>query len=126
MEKVTVIARYTLGFILIIFGANGFHNFLGLPDMPENAETVFQNIGYLIMYVKMFEILIGLALVLNVFVPLALLVLAPISLNILFFHIGTGFFSGILPGALVAALNIFLLYVYFDYYKPFFTKRAKA
>jgi putative oxidoreductase len=124
MERTKPIARFTLGFLLIIFGANGFHNFLGLPEMPATAETVFQSIGYLIMYVKMFEILIGVALVLNVFVPLALLVLTPISLNILFFHIGTGFYSGILPGAMVAGLNVFLLYAYFDFYKPFFNRRA--
>lgn len=124
MERIKPIARFTLGFLLIIFGANGFHNFLDLPAMPTSAETVFQSIGYLIIYVKMFEILIGIALVLNVFVPLALLVLTPISLNILVFHIGTGFFSGILPGAMVAGLNVFLLYAYFDFYKPFFTRRA--
>lgn len=122
MERIHTIARLTLGIILIIFGANGFYNFLNLPEMPENAQNVFQSIGYMIMYVKMFEVLIGLALVLNLFVPLALLVLTPISINILFFHIGTGFFEGILPGAMVAGLNMYLLYVHYDFYRPFFIR----
>jgi putative oxidoreductase len=123
MEKFTPIARYTLGFLLIIFGVNGFYNFLGLPEMPETAALVFQNIGYLIMYVKMFEVLIGIALVVNAFVPLALIILTPISINILLFHIGTGFISGILPGAMVAALNIFLIYAHFDYFRPFLIRK---
>jgi putative oxidoreductase len=122
MERINTIARLTLGIILIIFGANGFYNFLELPEMPENAQNVFQSIGYMIMYVKMFEVLIGIALVLNVFVPLALLVLTPISINILFFHIGTGFFAGILPGAMVAGLNLYLLYAHYEFYRPFFMK----
>jgi len=92
--------------------------------MPEQAARVYESIGYMVMYVKMFEILIGIALVLNVFVPLALLILTPISLNILLFHIGTGFFSGILPGLLVAGLNGFLIYLNFDFYKPFFVKKV--
>jgi putative oxidoreductase len=123
MEKITPIARYTLGFLLIIFGVNGFYNFLGLPEMPDRAATVFQSIGYLIMYVKMFEVLIGLALLVNVFVPLALIILTPISINILLFHIGTGYFSGILPGAMVATLNIYLIYAHFDFYRPFLMKK---
>jgi putative oxidoreductase len=124
MERIQTIARITLGLILIVFGANGFGNFLDL-DMPSQAAQVYESIGYLVMYVKMFEILIGLALVFNVFVPLALIILTPISLNILLFHVGTGFFSGILPGLLVALLNAFLLYAYFDFYKPFFTRRVE-
>lgn len=124
MENVQKIARIVLGLILIMFGVNNFFgNFLHLPSMPDGAEAVFNNIGYLIMYVKMFEILIGVALMVNRFVPLALLVLAPISFNILLFHI-LFYPGGILPGLLVALLNAYLIYCNFSFYKPFFESKT--
>ncbi len=86
--------------------------------MPEEARRVYDYMGYMIMYAVMFQMLAGLLLLLNRFVPLALLVMAPISLNILAFHL---FFfpAGILPGLIVAVLNVFLLIQYRDFFKPF-------
>jgi putative oxidoreductase len=124
MKKLQLICRLALGILLIMYGVNGFYDFLNLPPMPREADAVFQNIGYLIIYVKLFEILIGISLVVNVFVPLSLLVLAPISFNILVFHIAL-YPAGILPGATVALLNAFLLYTYADFYRHFFVPKAK-
>ena len=118
MHSVRKIARILLGLILIVFGLNAFYDFMGLPQMPEEARRVYDYMGYMIMYAVMFQMLAGLLLLLNRFVPLALLVMAPISLNILAFHL---FFfpAGILPGLIVAVLNVFLLIQYRDFFKPF-------
>lgn len=124
MESIKKITRITLGLILLIYGTNHFfENFLGLPGMPGEAQEVLISMGYWLMYVKMFEILVAIALLLNRFVPLALLVLAPISLNILAFHILYDF-RGILPGLVVAVLTAFLIYQYFDFYRPFLKRKA--
>ncbi|MFO7997650.1 MAG: hypothetical protein R6U86_01570 [Bacteroidales bacterium] len=118
MHNIRKIARILLGLILIVFGLNAFYDFMGLPQMPEEARRVYDYMGYMIMYAVMFQMLAGLLLLLNRFVPLALLVMAPISLNILAFHL---FFfpAGILPGLIVAVLNVFLLIQYRDFFKPF-------
>ena len=123
METFRKIARILLGIILIVFGLNAFYDFLGLPPMPDEARQVFDYMGYMIMYAVLFQMLVGVLLLINRFVPLALLVLAPISLNILAFHI---FFfpAGILPGLVVAALNIYLLTQYLEFFKPFFRSKA--
>lgn len=124
MGSMKKIARITLGLILLVYGANHFFdNFLGLPSMPAEAQEILISMGYWLMYVKLFEMLVAIALLSNRFVPLALLVLAPISLNILTFHILYDL-RGIIPGLLVAVLTAFLIYQHFDFYRPFLQRNA--
>lgn len=72
--------------------------------------AAFQDSGYLLYLIQGLEILIGILLVANLFIPLALLLLLPISVNILLFHqflappVGPGFF--------IFGVNAFLLWVY--------------
>jgi len=72
--------------------------------------------GYMMKMVAVVEVLVGALLVLNKFVPLALLFLAPISVNIVAFHLFLDF-SGIGAAAVVALLNIYFFFVYFSAYK---------
>jgi len=124
MESIKKIARITLGLILLVYGANHFFdNFLGLPSMPADAQEILMSMGYWLMYVKLFEMLVAIALLSNRFVPLALVALAPISLNILAFHVLFDL-RGILPGLVVALLTAFLIYQYFDFYRPFLKRKA--
>ncbi|MEE4177162.1 MAG: hypothetical protein V2I46_06590 [Bacteroides sp.] len=124
MESMKRIARITLGLILLIYGANHFfENFLGLTPMPAEAQNILVSMGYWLMYVKLFEMLVAIALLTNRFVPLALIVLAPISINILAFHILYDP-RGILPGLIVALLTVFLIYQNFDFYRPFLQRKA--
>jgi putative oxidoreductase len=120
MDYSKKIARVLLGLILIIYGLNGLLGFF--PPMPERAQQMLDNMGFWLHNVHLIEIIVGVALLINRFVPLALLVLAPISLNILAFHL-VFYPTGILPGALVAALNGYLIYLHFDFYRPLFRKR---
>ena len=54
-------------------------------DFEEDFVSALMNSGLLYL-VKILELLCGLALLSGYFVPLALLVLAPIIVNIAFFH----------------------------------------
>lgn len=124
MESLKRIARILLGLILLVYGVNHFFdNFLGVPAMPDRAQDILISMGYWLMYVKLFEMLVAIALLVNRFVPLALLVIAPISINILAFHILYDP-RGIIPGLLVAVLTVFLIYHYFDFYRPFLQRKA--
>ncbi|MBL8912503.1 MAG: DoxX family protein [Archangium sp.] len=74
------------------------------PPAPEGQAGVFvaglAAAGYLMPLVKIVELISGLALLSNRFVPLALVLLAPITVNILGVH------STVLPSGLPVAIVI--------------------
>lgn len=83
------IARVLLGLIFVVFGLDGLVHFMPLPPMPPAARTVIDVLmGYGIFHVaKAVEIAAGLLLLANVRVPLALMLLAPVVVNIAWFDI---------------------------------------
>lgn len=126
MSKFPLIARYLLGTILLVFGLNGFLNFLPAPELPEAAGAFFGALietGYMMHLVKSVEVIVAVLLLSNRFVPLALVMLVPISINILAFHLVLAP-AGIGPGALVFILNIYLLFVNIDSYRPMLKANA--
>jgi uncharacterized membrane protein YphA (DoxX/SURF4 family) len=89
-NKSATVARLLLGTIFFVFGLNGFLQFLPQPPMPEAAGAFIGGLasaGYFFPLLKGLEVAAGIALLSNRFVPLALTVLAPITVNILLFHV---------------------------------------
>jgi len=89
-NKTATVARLLLGTIFVVFGLNGFLGFIPQPPPPEAAGAFLGGLasaGYFFPLLKGTEVLVGVALLANRFVPLALTVLAPISINILLFHL---------------------------------------
>src|SRR5678809_162352 len=82
----TAIVRVLLGLMFLVFGLNGFLNFMPPPkDMPQEIMTVTGSLmkaGYMTV-VSGAEVLIGVLLLSSRFVPLALAMLAPIIVGIL-------------------------------------------
>jgi uncharacterized membrane protein YphA (DoxX/SURF4 family) len=121
-SKVTMALRIILGLILIIFGANKFGHFMDMGAMPESAGNFFKALGdtgYMLKFIGAIEIIIGLLLVINKWVPLVLIILASLTANFLLFHINLAP-GGIGPAALVAILNIALIYANWNKFKPLF------
>lgn len=121
-SKFTRIVRILLGIILIIFGANKIYSFIPLPQPPAQAADFIEslsNTGYMLVVVAIIEICIGLMLILKLWVPFALMVLVPISLNILLFHLFLDV-PGIAAAIVVVALNAVLLYKHRRRYVPLF------
>lgn len=82
--------RIQLGVLFVVFGANGFLNFIPQPPLPAAAGAFLGALaatGYMFPLIKGIEILAGAALLSNRFVPLAVAVLAPIVVNIVAFHV---------------------------------------
>ena len=83
-------ARLFLGLVFTIFGLNFFLHFMPTPPAPPRgaafAGALFAS-GYLFPLLNATEVVAGLLLVSNRFVPLALAVLAPIVINIVGFHL---------------------------------------
>ena len=124
--KIVLTACLLLGFIFTVFGLNGFLQFISQPPMPEAAGQFFGALagaGYILPLVFGVQFVAGVLLLAGRFVPLALVLLAPIIVNIIGFHLALEP-AGIAPGALAATLEVFLLVAYLPYYKPLLTANA--
>lgn len=123
-SQFTKIVRILLGLILVVFGMNKLlpEAFIPLPEMPEKAGDFMASLGatgYVLKTVGIIEIGIGILLLLKKWVAFALIVLVPISLNIVLFHVFLDV-SGIGGALLVAILNGILIYKHWTQYKSLF------
>src|SRR5437762_13551697 len=87
---VPTIARILMGLGFFVFGLNGFLHFIPEPKtpMPEGAVAfagAMMKTGYLFQMVMGTQLLVGVLLLLNRFVPLALVLIMPILINIIAF-----------------------------------------
>lgn len=90
MKKATTLARYLLGLIFLVMGINGFIEFLPFAEKGPEANAFFaalEQTGFFWPFEKTCEILFGVLLLTNRFVPLAVEGLAPIIANIMLFHL---------------------------------------
>src|SRR5438105_10874117 len=88
MKTASVIARYLAGVIFLVMGLNGFLHFIPFPP-PAGVAGQFMGALYVSHYLWVifaFQVIAGVLLLLNRYVPLAVAVLAPVIVNILTFH----------------------------------------
>jgi uncharacterized membrane protein YphA (DoxX/SURF4 family) len=105
-NKSVSVARYVQGGAFFIFGLNGFLHFLPQPPAPEPAQALlgaFAASGYMFPLIKGTEVVAGLLLLLGRFVPLSLVLIAPVLVNIVLYHLLLA------PGAEGLALPLLLL-----------------
>src|SRR2546428_14179581 len=89
MKIASLIARLLLGLIFLVFGLNGFLHFIPMPP-PKGLAAQFGGAIFVSHYwVVIFglQVIGGLLLLVNRFVPLALVLLGPVIFNIFFFHV---------------------------------------
>jgi uncharacterized membrane protein YphA (DoxX/SURF4 family) len=90
MSKSVVFVRFVLGLIFLTSGLNGFFHFFAMPAMPDAANNflgALSNGIYFFPLLKTLEMFCGAFLLIDAFVPLVLVVLAPIVVNIFMFHL---------------------------------------
>ena len=89
MKIAALIARYLLGFIFLVFGLNGFLHFIPMPAPTGLAGqfmgAIFASNFFVVLF--LFQVIPGILLLINRYVPLALSMLAPVILNIVCFHL---------------------------------------
>lgn len=134
-SKIQLAARIILGLIYFIFGGMGLAIALKLMTMPQQpmteAATAFMTgimaTGYFFPVLKITEIIGGLSLLTGRAAPVALVVLAPVTLQIFLFHLflTPGVSQQILPLVMVIA-HVFAMSGYWNLYKPLFGKRGGA
>ncbi len=123
------IARYLLGLPLVVFGLNGFFNFIPQPEtpIPERAAAFADALvasGYMMPLIGLTLLTVGVLLVLNRFVPLALVLFAPFIVNSLAFHIFLEP-AGLVPAGVFFALLLHLAWCHRAAYRPLLTARSE-
>lgn len=133
MKALPLILRLALGSIFLVYGLDGFFHFMSNNLVSEKAANFIGAIidsGYLWTLLKVGETVGGAMLLLNLYVPLALVLLAPIVVNILCFHffLNPGESAiGIYPiGATIAVLELSLAWLYRGYFQSLFVRSAVA
>jgi len=126
---VPAIARYLLGLPLVIFGLNGFLNFIPQPEvvLPDDAlafVTALMNSGYMMQLIAATHLIVGILLVVNRCVPLALVLFAPFIVNSMAFHLVLER-SGLPMATVFLAFELYLAWVYRAAFQPLFTYRLK-
>ena len=105
-----IVARFSFSFILLFFGLNQFLHFLPSHHFPPEAQALFNafhQAGYILHAVGFVQILLGIVLFFNKYVPIGLVLFAPILVNVILFHVCVDI------GGIPKALPTLLLYAYF-------------
>jgi uncharacterized membrane protein YphA (DoxX/SURF4 family) len=111
MKIVSTIARVLLGVIFVVFGLNGFLQFLPAPPIPGIAGQFVGAlfVSHYLVAIMFIQLVGGILLLANRYVPLALTILGAVIVNIFFFHAFMD--PGGLPKAAVAIV-LWLLVAY--------------
>lgn len=127
-DKISFFARLILGLMFFVFGLNGFLNFIPPPPtMPEKAVAFFNGImstGYFFPLLKGTEVIVGLMLLAGIAAPVALVILAPITIQIILFHgfLTPGLQNLIMP-LVILALHLTAARGYWHLYRPLFSRK---
>jgi|HubBroStandDraft_1064217.scaffolds.fasta_scaffold452434_1 putative oxidoreductase len=119
---VKVILRSLMGLIFVVFGSNLFLHFIPNPPEPPAAGDFFMALfktGYFIPMLGATQVVSGVLLLTGMMVPFALVLIAPVIVNIFLFHAFLA--PGGLPlGIVVVALEVILAWMHRDAFAPLF------
>ena len=125
MKILVLISRILLGLVFVVFGLNGFLHFIP-GQLPPGLAGQFAGAMHQSHYdlvVSAIQVIGGVLLLVNRYLPLALTLLGPVIVNILLFH-ALLFPQGLAPGVVVAALWLILFFRYREYFSGLFVQRA--
>jgi hypothetical protein len=125
---IPAVARILMGLPLLVFGLNCFLNFIPPPPTPLPAGAAafagaLMQSGYMMQLIGTTQLIVGVLLVVNRFVPLALVLFAPFIANAIAFH---AFLqpAGLPMAAVFVALELYLAWVYRRAFGPLLTARV--
>jgi uncharacterized membrane protein YphA (DoxX/SURF4 family) len=127
MKIVAVIAQILLGLTFLFFGLNGFLQFLHGP-LPSGDAGNFIGVlmrSHYVYFVSGVQLIAGILLLINRFVPLAAVLLAAVIANILVYHL-TMNLAGIPLAIVVAVLWLILAYHLRAYLAPIFAPKTSC
>jgi putative oxidoreductase len=126
MKIAALIARILLGLVFVVFGLNGFLNFIRGP-MPSGLAGQYIGVmvgSHYMQVVSALQILGGLLLLAGLYVPLGLTILGPVIVNILLFHLLIAH-EGLPLASVVAILWAIVALRYKQNFAGLFAQRAE-
>jgi len=126
MKIAALIARILVGLVFTFFGLNGFLNFLPQPPLPSGPAGQFITalfVSHFLYLVAGVQVISGVLLLINRYVPLAIVLLGPMLVNILAYHLLMNS-MGLSVAAVVAILWCLLAYYYRQHLSCFFVQRT--
>ncbi len=126
MKIATLIARLLLGLTFLVFGLNGFLNFLNMGPLPSGLAGQFiiaLAASHYYWVIAGLQVAGGVLLLVNRFVPLALVLLGPVIVNILLYHSFLNR-SGAALAILVTVLWFIVFYGHRQYFSGIFAQRT--
>ena len=126
MRIVALIARLLLGLIFFVLGLNGFLQFLNMGPMPSGLAGNFMGAlfqSHYLWVVAGLQVIGGALLLVGRFVPLALVLLGPVIVNILLYHLLLHL-GGIGLALVVTVLWFIVFYAHRQYFSGLFVRKA--
>lgn len=123
-SKFSLVSRWALGLLFIVFGINKFAKFMTPPPGPDAAMEflgALNDAGYIFKTLGVLYVISGLLLIMNRAVGLALVILAPLVVNIFLFHACLDPKGLVGPSGLVSILLIVCMYLNRDKLRPLFS-----
>lgn len=120
LKSFELLLRLYLAYILISNSYIGFLTDLKDLGMPEHIYNIINGMwetGFMMHLVKLTELVTGIMILFNFFVPLALIALIPVVVNIYGIHIFL-FDSYLTKGLAMLCICLFLVYQHREKYKP--------
>ncbi len=125
MKIAAIVVRVLMGLMFAFSAIVVLFKLVPQPELTGEIKTFMDGVnatGYMMTTIKVIELVCAAAFLSGRFVPLAAVVIFPININILLFHI-TLAPEGLLVAVLLMIGNLFLAWYYREKYKPLFTTK---
>ena len=130
LDKISILlSRFYLASVFLIMGGlHGAFEFVPQAAVEMTPEAVnfvagLVGTGYLLPAVKIIELLVGITFLFGLWMPLTLIVAAPIVINIGLYHLFLDW-SGLPIALLMGVTMVYLTHRHRSYFKPLFSMKA--
>ncbi len=125
MKIAVVIVRVLVGLLFLFASIVVLFKLVPQPELVGRVKVFMDGVNaseYLMPLIKITELVCGIAFVTGYYVPLAIVVIAPVIINIFLFHAFVDT-QGLAVGVALVLANVFLAYAYRDKFRPLLAAR---
>lgn len=125
MKILFPIVRILMGALYLFGGAAVLFGLVEQPELTGSVKVFMDGViasGYLLTLIKVTEIVCGIAFITNRFVPLAAVIIAPVTINIVLFHLFLDR-AGLPVAVFLLVANLMTAYVHRERYRGLFVAK---
>jgi putative oxidoreductase len=129
MKILVLICRILLGLLFVVFGLNGFFHFIPMAGPTPGSPLaiwigVMMDSGWMHV-INAVQIIGGLLVLSGAVLPLGIILLCPVTFNILMFHLLLAGGHGMGYGLATGVFEVVLIYYYRPYFNGIFSTKAE-